>query len=83
MLDRWNAHPIHAVGWGFGGMLEGLSFLVLLGLLVLVGVLLLRSRPPQPSQPPDEALQTARLRYARGEITAEELEEISRNLRRS
>jgi len=65
---------------GFGWMGWGMWF----GLLVLVGLsyLFYMSFRPRRRVAREDPLETARLRYARGEITAEEYEEIVKRLRR-
>ncbi|WP_297853508.1 SHOCT domain-containing protein [Meiothermus sp.] len=80
----------HRGRWdGFGypglGIVDDLLWaLLLLGLLALVVVLTLRLlRSPNgksPSQVPDRALEIARERYAKGEISQAEYETLKKNL---
>ncbi|MDQ4145313.1 MAG: SHOCT domain-containing protein [Actinomycetota bacterium] len=85
---------MEAHGWGFPwwqgllGSILPLLFLVGIGALVLWGVLRVteRGRPPDErwstaaARPGDSALEQARLRYARGEISREEFLQISADL---
>jgi len=68
-------------GWGgmmcgWGGMGVGMG---IFWLLVLAGIYLLLTQKPQAAQE-DRSLAVLRERYARGEITLEEFEEMRRNL---
>jgi putative membrane protein len=63
-------------GWWFPGM--WLFWLILLALVATVVVLLVRQRPADGSS---AALATLQLRFAKGEITAEEYEQVRRILR--
>lgn len=71
------------MGWRVvvGGIWNLLWLAALIGLIVWV-VGRLTSRSHEPTRTPDrqDALEIAKLRYARGEITKEEFEEIKRNL---
>lgn len=74
-------------GFGWGGMLLMMLMMVLVwgGLLVLVGLglwALVRSRPGafKPRDTADTALQTLQERYARGEITREQYEQMRRDV---
>jgi len=74
----------------YGTSLWGIGLMLLFGLLVIAGIVLLviwvsrSSRSHQQSQMPmqqtDPAHETARRRYANGEITKEQYDEIRRNL---
>jgi uncharacterized membrane protein len=67
--------------WMWGGwILMGVGMLIV-GILIVVGsyVLLTEFTRPRTSRRND-ALEIARLRYARGDITLEEFERIIRNL---
>ncbi len=65
---------------GWGPLDDLLWLLLMLGLLALIGVVLVRLlRSPTPGS--DRALEIARERYARGEISLEEFENLKRNLR--
>ncbi|MHB0859000.1 MAG: SHOCT domain-containing protein [Anaerolineae bacterium] len=74
-------------GFGSGGMLLMMLMMVLVwgGVLVVVGLglwALLRARPgaTKPRDTTDTALQTLQERYARGEITREQYEQMRRDL---
>ncbi len=79
-------------GYGIGtGGWVAMLFMVLFGLLVLAGIVLLivwasRGAPRAPMGGPPQtpsstqALEIARQRYARGEISKEEYEDIKRTL---
>lgn len=67
----------------FGGLFS-LAFLVGLVLLIVWGVNQINRKPASQSDPTaDSALDIARRRYAAGEITLEQFEDIKRNLNRS
>ena len=79
----------HSPWWhGFLGTL--LPLLLLLGLAALVVWAVMRvsdrrppaslSQPPWPARPVDNALEQARVRYARGEISRDEFLQISNDL---
>ena len=67
-------------GWMVGGWIMMLVFwgLVIAGIVVLVRVLTSRSVPGHPSH--DSAVEIIRLRYAAGEVTKEQFEEMKRTL---
>ncbi len=74
-------------GWMmlWGGLGSLLLLLLLIGLVVWLAVSLARNRrgevpalPARPSQ--DSALETLRVRYAKGEISKEQYEEMRRDL---
>lgn len=77
---HWDGFPHY--GWGLVDDL--LWILLLLGLIALVGVLMMRlSRSPAPGQTqptPDRALEIARARFAKGEISQTEFETLKKNL---
>lgn len=71
--------------WGFGlGMGLMVFLMILFWASIIVGAYFLFSSLFRPRRPyrsgRDEALEIARQRYARGEITREEFEEIKKNL---
>ncbi|MGD8633495.1 MAG: SHOCT domain-containing protein [Anaerolineales bacterium] len=74
--------------FGIGGMLlGGLIMLIFWGGLIAVTVIAVRAiwnsgsgRSVSPSQPDDSAVEIAKQRYARGEITREEFLEIKKDL---
>ena len=72
----------HGHGWGWHiGM--GFGGLMLLFWVALIGGLFLLARAPQhgpPAAPPTSALDIARTRYAKGEITRDEYEQMRRDL---
>jgi putative membrane protein len=81
MWYGWN----EGMGWMmvFGGLFS-LAFLVGLVLLVIWGVNQITRRPSSPTDnSTDGALDIARQRYARGELSLEQFEEIKYNLTKS
>jgi putative membrane protein len=80
----------HRSFWGpevFHGILQ-LVFLIAIIALVVWVVMQLRHGPagrgsPPPPPGPDPALERVRMRYASGEITREEFEHLSEDLRRT
>ncbi|MFN3391483.1 MAG: SHOCT domain-containing protein [Meiothermus ruber] len=82
MMDhrgRWDGFGYYGFGW----MDDVLWVLLLLGLIALVTVLivrLLRSPANGSKAAPDRALEIARERYARGEISQAEFETLKKNL---
>jgi putative membrane protein len=79
MMHRW-------MGWehgaGFVGWLFMLAFwaLVVLGLVFLVRLALRRGRPAQDAAAPETAVEILKKRYARGELTREEFEQMKREV---
>ena len=76
----WGAGPGWGMGFGLGGIL---LWLLLIGLIVLVVLLIVRtSRRPSGSggDGGDSALEIAKQRYARGEISKQDYEQIRRDL---
>lgn len=74
--------PWHPCSYGFGGF-TSLLFLVLIGLVLWLVFGRHRYRlgwPPGASPHNEPPLEIAKRRYARGEITREEFEEIKKNL---
>jgi len=69
----------HGPGYGFGFLSELLGPLLLIGLIALGIALLLRSRPGGTASQ-NKALEIARERYAKGEISYEEFQTIKKNL---
>jgi putative membrane protein len=81
-------------GYGAGGSWLGIGMMLLFGLILLVGVILLvvwivrsggRSgehviSPTRTPAPMDDACAIARARYAKGEITKEQYDEICKTL---
>ena len=67
-------------GWMVGGWIMMLVFwgLIIVGIVALVRVLSHRNAREQ--QSPDNAVETLRRRYAAGEITKEQFEEMKRTL---
>lgn len=84
MIDhrgRWDGFGYYGFGW----MDDVLWAVLLLGLIALVAVLMVRLlRSPAsvqtPPATPDRALEIARERYARGEISQAEFETLKKNL---
>ncbi len=73
---------------GYGTSFWSLGLMLLFGLLVIAGVILLviwavrssGAHARTPAATPDAAMEAARRRYASGEITKEQFDEILRNL---
>jgi len=77
MMGPWMMGPW--MGWGWMGL-----GMILFWVLIGVGIYLLLGGYVRPRRGEDDrALVIARERYARGEITLEELEEMKRNLSRT
>jgi len=79
MMDGWG----YMGGWGgmfFGGLMMLFWFALLIGLIVLI-VRWLGGTPRRNSS--QDALETLKQRFARGEIDTAEFEERSRQLRAS
>jgi len=77
----------HMDGWGWGGwLLMSILMVLFWGTVVAVGILLFRStghsHGPQYPEAGSSALNIARDRYARGEISEEEFERIKAGLSR-
>lgn len=73
----WHAHD----GMGWWMLFGGILWLVFLGTIIFFIVYALggtRSGPRRPEE--DDALEIARRRYARGDISREEFEQIRRDL---
>lgn len=80
-LQMWDGD--HMDGWGWGGWLTMSVFMVLFwGGVIVLGVWLIRSlaNPSHVHDGPASAIDIARERYARGEISDEEYERIRRGL---
>ena len=69
-------------GWAFfGNLWNVLSWVVLIGLIVwIVNRLSHRGHDEPRGSEKQDAFEIAKLRYAKGEITQEEFDEIKRNL---
>lgn len=75
---------------GYGGNLWNIGLMLLFGLLVIAGIVLLvvwvsrssgnHRQSQTPTQQSDSALETARRRYASGEITKEQYDELRHDL---
>jgi len=79
----WFGH--HGLGllWGLGWMVgRGLLMLLFWGAVIALIVLALRSRREYPSHPQagNSALEVLNARYARGEITKAEYDQIRRDI---
>ena len=71
--------------WWDGGFGIGMIISSLIGIAVLVGLVFLivwaiRRLPAQPGASRSDPLEIARERYAKGEITQEEFQQIKKNL---
>jgi putative membrane protein len=79
MIGSWMMGPWLMGGWGWMGF-AAILFIILIG----VGIYLFLSGYVRPRRVEENrALAITRERYARGEITKEEYDEIYRNLSRS
>ena len=72
-------------GWSWGGMIFGgilmiLFWVALIALVVWVVRLIIRQGQPPREGPTQSPLDIARIRYARGEITREQFEQLKRDL---
>jgi putative membrane protein len=80
-MAMWHFHSGMGGGTFLTGILNVLSWAVLIALIVWVIGRLTRHDHGAPRGPEkQDALEIAKLRYARGEITQEQFEEIKRNL---
>ncbi len=81
MMGSWMMGPWMMWGWGGGWMgFVAILFFILIG----IGIYLFLSGYLRPRRvEADRALDIARERYARGEITKEEYDEVYRNLSRN
>jgi len=74
---------MHYWGWGFGWWFGGMIMMVLFWIVVVVGIValikLLFSRSPG-KRSSQSALEILRKRYARGEITKEEFENMKKDI---
>jgi len=82
---------MHYWGWGFGWWIGGMIMMVIFWIVVVVGILALirwlsgQSQPrrisrPQAKESFESALEILRKRYARGEITKEEFENMKKDI---
>lgn len=62
--------------WGFGMMLVSLLFVIAL----VIGILYALKGHGRPFQQPNEPLEVAKSRYAKGEITKEQFEQLKKDL---
>jgi putative membrane protein len=68
-------------GWGMMGWFGGLFMLLLVIGLVALGILLARGfRPAERRSPPDTATEVLRHRFAAGEISQQEFEQLRQAL---
>ncbi len=79
MMGSWMMGPWMMLGWGWLGF-----FAIIFIILIVIGIFLFLSGYVRPRRVEENrALGIARERYARGEITKEEYDEIYRNLSRN
>jgi len=82
---------MHYWGWGFGWWIGGMIMMVLFWIVVVVGILALtkwlfgqgqpgRISHPQGKESFESALEILRKRYARGEITKDEFENMKKDI---
>ena len=68
-------------GWGMMGWFGGIGMLlVLAGLVALVALLVRTPRSTEQNPPPDTAIEVLRRRYAAGEISRQEFEQMRQTL---
>ena len=71
----------HMMNWGWGSMLMGLLFLMLIGLFIYLIVRLANRGNLSETKPTeDSALQILKERYARGEINKEDYDSMKKDL---
>lgn len=68
----WNGYYMPMFGRGFGGFFPEIIFLILF--VILVYILLRRGKPVNNKQ--SEALELAKIRFVKGEISEEEYQKI-------
>ena len=77
-MDEWRHGPMHT--W-FGGIFMWIIWVIILGLIIYFIFAATQSRagkgPPEPKETPLDVL---KMRYAKGEITKEQFEEMKRGL---
>ncbi len=72
----------HWMHYGYGGVFMWIIWIVIIGLIVYFIVIASRQRPEQ--RPPEQKqtpLDVLKMRYAKGEITKEQFEEMKRDLK--
>lgn len=81
-------HPYYNYGWGIGGLVMMIMMILfwaalIVGIIYLIKYLAQQPRMAGQAPAPDQAMQTLRERYARGEINREEFEERKKDLSES
>jgi putative membrane protein len=79
MIMQYNPHgPYHGYGWySYGWVYAVIGAIILLAILYLVF-----RRPETQEKRDDKALGILKERYAKGEITKEEFEEMKKNIKK-
>jgi len=67
-------------GYGYIGILMALFWLAITVLIVVVALRLLNRNTPTPHDKNTDSIDIAKLRYAKGEITKEQFEELKKDL---
>jgi len=76
----WHMGPWgHMTGYGFGGILMWIIFLIVIGVAVYLVVQATKSKGPE-SPYKETPMEILKKRYAKGEITKEEFEKMKKDL---
>ena len=71
----WNDYNGMMNGFGIGGIIVGIIFLVFLGIIIYFVIIVLRKNTINNEKVTETALDILKKKYAKGEITKEEFEE--------
>lgn len=75
----WGPMMGYGYGYGYGGMFMGILFLIIIAVLVyfVIQFLTTKGRPPIQNESPLDIL---KMRYAKGEITKEQYEQMKKDI---
>lgn len=77
--NRWGGMMHYGFGYGYGGVLMWIIFLIVVGFLIYFAVRSQRTKG-QPPTPHESHLDILKKRYAKGEITREDYERMKKDL---